>query len=139
MRIVILFLLILFSPTLYAESGIALIANKNSELGALTRKQVVDIYMGRLTVLPNGSIPLPVDYQGNPEIRERFYRFITGRNLAQINAYWARMSFTGQANPARLLSNQKSMLHVIEKNQDALGYVDEEQLLESVSTVLKLE
>ena len=44
--------------------------------------------------------------------------------MAQINAYWARLSFTGQANPPRRLADKAAIMQVVEKNQDALGYVD---------------
>ncbi len=122
----------------YADPGITVIAHHKSELGALTRKQVADIYMGRVTILPNHSIPLPLDYQGDPVVRDRFYQAITGKSLAQINAYWARLSFTGQASPPRRLANQAAILQVTEKNQDALGYVETEAVTNNVSALLAI-
>jgi ABC-type phosphate transport system substrate-binding protein len=124
MRQTILMCICLWASAIYAEPDITIIANSNNELGSLTRKQVADIYMGRITSLPNGSIPLPLDYQGDSEVRTRFYQSMTGKNMAQINAYWARLSFTGQANPPRRLADKASILHVVEKNPGALGYVD---------------
>jgi ABC-type phosphate transport system substrate-binding protein len=103
---------------------IIVIAHSPNEMGELSRKQIADIYMGRITSLPNGSIPLPLDYQGDSALRARFYQSITGKNMAQINAYWARLSFTGQANPPRRLADKAAILQVVEKNPDALGYVD---------------
>jgi len=111
-------------PAVQESSPITVIVNPRSELGQLSRKQIVDIYMGRITVLPNNSIPLPIDYQGSPEMRAQFYQALTGKSLAQINAYWARLSFTGQANPPRKLANKAAMSQVVEKNRNALGYVD---------------
>lgn len=122
-QVIFIFLLLLASAAL-AESDIIVIAHSRNEMGELTRKQIADIYMGRITSLPNGSIPLPLDYQGDSEVRTRFYQSITGKNMAQINAYWARLSFTGQANPPRRLADKAAILQVVEKNQDALGYVD---------------
>ncbi|MFM2407356.1 MAG: hypothetical protein RL358_98 [Pseudomonadota bacterium] len=139
MRILIFCLLSLFTLPSHAESGIAVIANLEGDLGKLTRKQIVDIYMGKLTVLASGTFPQPVDYQGDPEIRDRFYRLMTGKSLAQINAYWARMSFTGQANRCRLLSDQKAMVRAIGKNQDALGYVNQNEAGASVKTIMIVE
>jgi ABC-type phosphate transport system substrate-binding protein len=114
----------LWAAAACAEPDLTVIANSNNEMGALTRKQIADIYMGRITSLPNGSIPLPLDYQGDSAVRSRFYQFITGKNMAQINAYWARLSFTGQANPPRRLADKAAILQVVKKNQGALGYVD---------------
>ena len=114
----------LWAAAAYAEPDFTIIANSNNELGTLTRKQIADIYMGRITSLPNGSIPLPLDYQGDPAVRSRFYLSITGKNMAQINAYWARLSFTGQGNPPRRLADKATIMQVVGKNQGALGYVD---------------
>jgi ABC-type phosphate transport system substrate-binding protein len=124
MRNAIFISICLWASAVYAEPDITIIANSNNELGSITRKQVADIYMGRITSLPNGSIPLPLDYQGDSVVRTRFYQSITGKNMAQINAYWARLSFTGQANPPRRLADKATILQVVEKNPGALGYVD---------------
>ena len=125
MRYAILILLSLWTAAIYADPEITVIAHTDNELGSLTRKQIADIYMGRITSLPNGSIPLPLDYQGDSPARTHFYESITGKSMAQINAYWARLSFTGQANPPRRLPNKAAVMQVVGKNQDALGYVEE--------------
>jgi ABC-type phosphate transport system substrate-binding protein len=119
-----LILIFLWASAVHAEPDITVIANSKNDLGTLTRKQVADIYMGRVTSLPNGSVPLPLDYQGDSAVRVRFYQSITGKNMAQINAYWARLSFTGQANPPRRLADKATIMQVVGKNQGALGYVD---------------
>ena len=119
-----LFLICLLASTANAEPDITVIANSKNDMGSLTRKQIADIYMGRVTSLPNGSVPLPLDYQGDSAVRSHFYQSITGKNMAQINAYWARLSFTGQANPPRRLADKATIMQVVGKNQGALGYVD---------------
>ena len=124
MRRALFILTCLWASAVYADPDLTVIANSNNELGPLTRKQIADIYMGRITSLPNGSIPLPLDYQGNSEVRTRFYQSITGKNMAQINAYWARLSFTGQGNPPRRLADKAAILQVVGKNPGAMGYVD---------------
>ena len=139
MRNAIFISICLWASAVHAEPDITIIANSNNELGNITRKQVADIYMGRITSLPNGSIPLPLDYQGNSAVRTRFYQSITGKNMAQINAYWARLSFTGQANPPRRLADKAAVMKVVEKNQDALGYVDTLAPATNVAPVMTLK
>ncbi len=124
MRQTLLICICLWASAAHAEPDITIIANSKNDLGSLTRKQIADIYMGRVTSLPNGSVPLPLDYQGDSAVRARFYQSITGKNMAQINAYWARLSFTGQANPPRRLADKATIMQVVGKNQGALGYVD---------------
>ena len=129
----------LWTTTVYAEPSIAIVTNNHSELGALTRKQVADIYMGRITSLPNLSIPLPLDYQGESALRNHFYQALTGKSMAQINAYWARLSFTGQANPPRRLADKATLLRAVEKNPDALGYIESTASSSSVTTLMTVE
>lgn len=138
MRAAIILLFGLVGTTVYAEPGITIISHRDGELGKLTRKQIADIYMGRVTTLPNNSIPLPLDYQGEAGVRSRFYQAITGKSLAQINAYWARLSFTGQANPPRRLPDQTAIEHVVSKNPDALGYVEGEVVDPDVTPLLTI-
>jgi ABC-type phosphate transport system substrate-binding protein len=139
MRQKIFLLFCLLASTANAEPDITIIAHGNNEYDNLTRKQIADIYMGRITSLPNGTIPLPLDYQGNSDVRARFYQSITGKNMSQINAYWARLSFTGQANPPRRLADKAAILQVIEKNQDALGYIDNFASETKVTPVMTLK
>lgn len=49
------------------------------------------------------------------------------------------MSFTGQANPTRLLPDQKAMLRAVGKNQDALGFVDKDEVTPSVKSLMIIE
>ena len=139
MRQSIFIFICLWTATAFADPDITIIAHSKNEMGELTRKQIADIYMGRITSLPNGSIPLPLDYQGDSDVRARFYQSITGKNMAQINAYWARLSFTGQANPPRRLADKASIMQVVEKNQDALGYVDKLDPEANVTPVLSIK
>jgi ABC-type phosphate transport system substrate-binding protein len=139
MRQSIYIFICLWASAACADPDITIIAHSKNEMGELTRKQIADIYMGRITSLPNGSIPLPLDYQGDSAVRARFYQSITGKNMAQINAYWARLSFTGQANPPRRLPDKAAIMQVVEKNQDALGYVDKLDPEANVTPVLTLK
>lgn len=129
----------LWMTAAHAEQPIAVIAHPNHDFSGLTRKQIADIYMGRITTLPNDIIPLPVDYLGESTLRERFYQAITGKSMAQVNAYWARMSFTGKANPPRRLADKTSVLQTVEKNHDVLGYVEKEAASKDVATLMVLE
>ena len=77
--------------------------------------------MGRTRVLPNGNFALPLDFQ---DLREPFYTQLTDRPLAQINAYWARLMFTGQASPPMQLPDEAAVLKTVEDNKGAIAYVD---------------
>ncbi|MEQ1533705.1 MAG: hypothetical protein HOO97_02205 [Sideroxydans sp.] len=138
MRIALYLLLILSLPPAYAAS-IAVVVHKDNAIDSLTRKQVADIYMGRGTELRKHPDLLVLDYQGDPKLRERFYWALTGKSLAQINAYWARLSFSGQANAPHRLVDQAAVLQSIKRNADTLGFVDAANINDDVEVVLNLE
>lgn len=138
MRIALYLLLILSLPPAYAAS-IAVVVHKDNAIDSLTRKQVADIYMGRGTELRKHPDLLVLDYQGDPKLRERFYWVLTGKSLAQINAYWARLSFSGQANAPHRLVDQAAVLQSIKRNADTLGFVDAANINDDVEVVLNLE
>ncbi len=138
MRIALYLLLILSLPPAYVAS-IAVVVHKDNTIDSLTRKQVADIYMGRGTELRKHPDLLVLDYQGDSKLRERFYWALTGKSLAQINAYWARLSFSGQANAPHRLVDQAAVLQSIKRNADTLGFVDAANINDDVEVVLNLE
>jgi ABC-type phosphate transport system substrate-binding protein len=139
MRIPLYFLLMLALPPAYADSRIAIVTHKGGAIDSLTRKQVADIYMGRGAELRKHPDLLVLDYQGDSKLRERFYLALTGKSLPQINAYWARLAFSGQANPPRRMTDEAAVLQSIKRNPDVLGYVDFPKVSDDVAVALTLE
>jgi len=135
-QIIILFILLLLPVK--ALSDIVVIVNPANEITTLTKRQVVDLYMGRESHFPNGTRPLRFDQPNSSAIRTRFYYQLTEMPLASINAYWARLVFTGRAAAPLTLSSNKEMLEVVEKNQYAIGYVDKKDLNDRVKVIFVL-
>lgn len=116
---ILIILLLLSSSNLCAE--IVVIGNIDSDLTSITQKEVKDLYMGRSRSLPNGSFALPLDQN---ELRSYFYHVITDRPIEQVNAYWARIMFSGQASPPMKLPDSQAVVKVVSENKGAIGYVD---------------
>ncbi|WP_426992883.1 hypothetical protein [Methylomonas sp. CM2] len=121
------------------QPRIAVIVHPDNGFADMSRKQIVDIYLGRLVSLPNNRIPLPLDQQGGSPLRERFYETLTEKPLAQINAYWARLMFSGRATPPRMLPDSASVLETVSQNRDAIGYVEDDKVSPSVRVLFYLE
>lgn len=137
----ILLLLLVYSwpVTSIAEPRIAVIVNIDSSFADISRKQIVDIYMGRLLSLPDNHIPLPLDQQAGSPLRKRFYESLVERPLAFINSYWARLMFSGRATPPRMLPDSLSVLLAVSKNQDAIGYIEENEVDASVKILFYVD
>ena len=125
-NILTLLLLLLFSTCCQAE--IVVIGNK-SNLLSFDSNQLQDIFLGRTHSLSNGRAVVPLDHA---TLRTEFYQRLTSRPIEQINAYWARILFTGQTSPPVVLPNDQAVLLEVSKNKDAIGYIDKQHLNNSV-------
>ncbi|MDR4515483.1 hypothetical protein [Nitrosomonas sp.] len=127
---------------LLPENGwadIVVIVNPDSSIVKLSRRQIIDIYMGRNPGLESGQKIQPLDQPINSAVRAEFYRKLTGKPVSAINAYWARLLFTGRAFPPLLVEDNKAMLNTVLKNPNTVGYLESQYLTERVKVVYKLE
>jgi ABC-type phosphate transport system substrate-binding protein len=128
--------LILTFPIASAQAELVVITHISNNLNNLTAKQVQDIFMGRTRLFPNGKFALPID-QSSP-LRAEFYQKLTARPVEQINAYWARIMFTGQASPPQQLPDDKAVLQTVRENEGAIGYIDKTHVDNTVHILLPL-
>lgn len=138
MRYLIVVILQILLISAQAQADIVVVVNPNSKLTELTQQQIIDIYMGRTQTLADGSKLVPYDQPMDSAIRVAFYQSLTGKSLASINAYWARLLFTGRASPPRQLSDNMRLVDVIEKDLNAIGYMDSIDLNDRASVVFKI-
>lgn len=117
-------------------SGLVVIVNPESGLEKLSRDEVVQYFMGRMKRMPNGAPVVTIDVQS---LRSSFYQSLLGKDLAEVNAYWARLKFSGQTHPPMLLGNDASAIERVASNPDAIAYIRETQVDRRVRVVLKLE
>jgi hypothetical protein len=123
--------LLLIPLSLSAE--IVVIGNLNSPVNNLSKREVQDIFLGRTRALPNGNFVLPLDLV---ELRSNFYLLLTNRPIEQIDAYWARIMFSGQNTPPINLPDEQAMLKTIAENTGAIGYMDKRKINEKLVRVL---
>lgn len=126
-------LVLFFLFSLQVRAEIAVIGNLNSPVISLSKQEVQDIFMGRTRSLPNGNFALPLDFQ---ELRTDFYTKLTARPIEQINAYWARIMFSGQASPPVTLPDEMAVLKTVSENKSAIAYVDSKRVNPKLVRVL---
>jgi len=129
--------LLLFVSIPAARAELLVVGHLKSNIENLTAKQVQDIYLGRVRVLPNGKFALPID-QPSP-LRAEFYEKLTGRSVEQINAYWARIIFTGQASPPQQLPSDDVVMQTVRENEGAIGYINKTSVDKTVRILLQLD
>lgn len=106
-----------------AHADLYVIAHAAHVGPAMTRAETLDLFMGRTRHFPGGQPALPVDQPRNSAARARFYRALTGMDLAQVNSYWARLMFSGQTMPPQPLAGEAAVVEAVRHNPSAIGYV----------------
>lgn len=102
---------------------ILVIVNSNNAVDKLSHQELMDLYMGRYTNFPNKVAALLLDLPMDSELREKFYQKLVGKSVAEVNAYWARLIFTGRAAPPRPIEDASQVIKFVRDNKNAIGYV----------------
>lgn len=129
-------LLVLGARVAAAETVV--IVNAHSPVDALTREQVVNIFMGRYRKLPDGTLAAPLDSGVESPERRDFYQKLLNKSLAEINAYWARLTFSGRTQPPSALDSPQTVAAEVGRSPHAIGYIDRRYLTPQVKVVFVL-
>lgn len=121
------FLLVSSLPVL-AQSVAVIVNPKNAN--AMTSEQVANIFLGKSNELVGVDLP-----DGNA-VRDAFYQKVTGKDGAQLKAYWAKLVFTGKAQPLKEFSSDADVKKFVAANPTAIGYIDKGAVDGSVKVVL---
>ncbi len=131
------FYLMLFFST-PAQPDIFVIVNADCNINQLTRDEVVNIFMGRYRKLPDGTSVMPLDIKGDSPLRKSFYRALLDKSLAEINAYWTRLIFSGRTSPPLMLDNASQVVEKVAHDPTVIGFVSNSSLERSVKAVYRL-
>jgi hypothetical protein len=106
---------------------------------SLTAKEVSDLYLGRLRTIGGGESTLLLDQPRNSPLRERFFHLLNGMTLPRVNAYWARLQFSGDTQPPVQLADSQNIIEAVKRHRSAMGYIDTSQINDGVRVVLRLK
>ena len=120
----------LCSIGLAQAAEIAVIVNPAS---ALTKEQVPDVFLGKNT---NN---MPVDLPESSPVRAVFYSKATGREAAQVKATWARLVFSGKAQPPKELPDAAAVKKAVAADPKAVGYIEKSAVDASVKVLTTVD
>ena len=136
-KYLLLALLVGISNLLHAE--VLVIVNASNPIERLERKQVVDLFMGRVSAFPNGMPAQTLDLHTGAPGRAVFYKILTGKSEAQVDAYWATLVFAGRMSPPTQLANDKALISAVAENPSAIAYISPQPLPAMVKVVMELK
>jgi ABC-type phosphate transport system substrate-binding protein len=115
-----------------AQEEVVPVVSAKSSVTALNSNQVADIFLGKSTRFPDGSVAVPIDLAEESPLRERFYTVFTGKSPAQLKAHWSKIIFTGRGQPPRQAASASEAKKLIAENPHAIGYIEPAQVDNSV-------
>lgn len=116
--------MILCHAGMASASDVVVVANPKAGVERLTRDEVVNIFLGRLRQFPSGQAAIPADLPAATPEKAQFYRQLVNKELAEINAYWARLVFSGRTQPPRQAQSVEDLLNFVASTPGAVGYVE---------------
>ncbi|WP_417502188.1 phosphate ABC transporter substrate-binding protein [Marinobacter sp.] len=104
---------------------------------SLTDNLVRDLYLNRSNALPDGQKATPFELPEGSPLRAQFHDKITGRNDAQLKAFWSKQVFTGRGQPPAEAASPAAMKAQVASTPGSIGYIDEADVDSSVKVILK--
>jgi ABC-type phosphate transport system substrate-binding protein len=119
-----------------AVADVVAVVSAKNPVTTLSKNQVVDIFLGKANRFPDGREAVPIDQDEGSAAREEFYLKFADKSPAQIKAFWSKIIFTGRGQPPPEVSNDVEVKKFIAKHPDAIGYIDQKLVDESVKVIL---
>ncbi len=120
------------------SADVFVIVNANNSVESLKKKKVIDLFMGRVTAFPNNKPAVTLDLKAGHEVRETFYKALTGKSEAQVDAYWATLVFAGRMSQPTQFDSEQEVIRTVAENEATIAFVSEENLPDTVKVVLQL-
>lgn len=141
MRGRLLFFLLLLSSCLSqaARADIVVVVHPESPLRQLSPQEVSDLYLGRVRSIQGSERLLILDQPRDSELRSRFFQQLNGMSLRSVNAYWARLQFSGVSQPPFPLPDSQAVIKTVHHNRLAIGYVEALSVTGDVRPLLTLK
>ena len=121
-----------------ARAELVVVVDARSPVTHLSQAEVVNIFMGRYRQLPGGDTAYPVDQPKSSEMRADFYQRLVEKYPSEINAYWARLHFSGAARPPASSDDGGEVLSYVLRTRGGIGYVERNKADSRFRVVLSL-
>jgi len=119
----------------YAD--ILVVISERSSIKNLDKHEVKRIFLDKTRFFPNGQKVQVVE--GNlANVKNEFYSLVTNKSKSQLRSYWAKQIFTGKGRPPRQIKKDK-LLSYLDKNPNAISYISEEQMTDSLKVLYKIK
>jgi len=122
-----------------AMADVVVVVSAKSPVMALSKNQLIDIFLGKVSRYPDGTEAMPLDQAEGSGARDEFYAKVADKSAAQIKAYWSKIIFTGRGQPPEEVHSSADMKKRIAADPAAIGYIEESLVDDSVRVVGRVQ
>ena len=119
-----LLLLLMAGVAVAEELPFRVVVHASNPVVSVTRAKLSAIYMKRTRSWPDGTEIFPINRPADSQLRERFSQVVHRKSVPYVTRYWQRLIFSGRAVPPRVLRSDAAVLRYVQRNAEAVGYVD---------------
>ena len=117
---------------------LVVIVNPTIGIQHLSRREVLDIFLGRYRTFPSGASALPIDLDVSSSERKQFYMLLAHKDSSDMGSYWARLTFSGKVSPPFAVTDARMAIDIVANNPNAIAYVDRAAVDQRVRVALEI-
>jgi ABC-type phosphate transport system substrate-binding protein len=122
--------IILFITTVYfilgslnAQTGVKIIVNTNSTLSSISKSELSNVFLKKVSEFNNGTPAKPVDQSANAPARTTFSSTYLGKPVSAVKNYWNQQLFSGAGIPPEEKPSDADVISFIKSTPGGIGYV----------------
>jgi ABC-type phosphate transport system substrate-binding protein len=119
-----------------ASADVVVVVSAKSDVASLTSEQVSQIFLAKSSSLPGGVAAVAIDQDEGSAARNEFYSKVTGKDAAQLKAYWSQLLFSGKAQQPPHVADSAAVKKAVNEKAGGIGYIDKGAVDASVKVVL---
>ena len=120
-----------------ATADVVAVVSSTSTVTALSKGQVADIFLGKVSRFPNGTPAIAIDHVEGSPARDEFYVTYAGKSPAQVKSHWAKIIFTGRGQPPKSVSNSVEVRKLIAANPQAISYIERSAVDSTIRVIVQ--
>ncbi len=122
----------LLLAALPAQAEIVVVVNPANPASRMFTEQAAQFFLGKSNQFT------PIDQGKESAIRRDFYQKATGKTLAQVEAVWAKIEFSGKGTMPKSFGSDAAVKKAVAADPSAIGYIEKASVDDSVKVLLTL-
>ncbi len=115
-----------------AAMEIVVVVNPKNPASRMFSEQASQFFLGKSNMF------VPLDQGEKSPIRGEFYQKLSGKDVSQVKAAWAKIIFTGKGVMPAELHSTAEVKKAIAADVNAIGYIEKTAVDDSVKVILTL-